>query len=160
MNSQRLHIRQYGWVVTVYYPVTPLCVRPIMKHLVSLGCSGDALVMSWRNLSSGKFDTGLTFSNFLRRSSVMVVGKASSFGELMNSLSHEIHHLSVHMAQAYGLDLSGEEVCYMDGKATQLVFETPLLSLSFDRHGNICAIPFVCDSPFHGLLRGQLPSSG
>lgn len=154
MNSQRLYMNQYGWVVTVYYPVTALCVHPIMLHLKSLGCSGDALVMAWRNLSSGKFDTGLTFSNFGRRRSVMVVGKASNFGELMNSLSHEIHHLSVHMAQTFGLDLSGEEVCYIDGKATQLVFETPMLRFRSDRHGNIHAM-LVSSSPGH-RLKGKL----
>lgn len=125
MNKQRFYLRQYDWVVTVYYSVTPDVVHLVMRNLIALGCSGEDLFTSWRNISSGRPDTGLTFSNYEYRSSLLVVGHASSFGELMNSVSHEIHHLSVHIAEAYGLDLKGEEICYIDGKATQMIFETP-----------------------------------
>lgn len=127
MNRQYLYLKGYDWAVTVYYPVTARCVDVIMSHLHSIGCRGDDLMTAWRNLSSGKWDTGLTYSDYKGGRSVVVVGVATTFGELMNSVSHEIHHLSVHIAEANDLDLRGEEVCYIDGKLTQLVYETPIV---------------------------------
>lgn len=126
MNRQDIYLEAYDWAVTVYYFVAAHDVYAVMSHLKRIGCKGEDLSKSWLNLTSGKEDTGLTYSDYQGRRSVIVVGKASSYGEFMNSLSHEIHHLSVHIAEANGLDLKGEEVCYIDGRATQKVFESPV----------------------------------
>lgn len=119
----RIHLCKYDWVVTFYFSVSTHEFLPVMRHLWMVGCRDDDFVSAWNNVNKGCCNRGLTYSSYSGKESVVVVGEASSFGELMNSLSHEIHHLSVHIAQAFGLDLAGEEVCYIDGEVTQRVFE-------------------------------------
>ena len=123
MIKQQFHLRMYDWVVTFYYNVTAQHFYEVMFHLKAVGCEGNNFITAWNNINKGCCNRGLTFSDYEGRQSIVVVGEASTFGELMNSLSHEIHHLSVHIAQSNGLDLAGEEVCYIDGEVTQRVFE-------------------------------------
>lgn len=132
MIKQQFHLRNYDWVVTFYYDVSAHDFYAVMNHLHVIGCKGENFVTAWNNINKGCCDRGLTYSDFGGKQSVVVVGEASTFGELMNSLSHEIHHLSVHIAQSNDLDLAGEEVCYIDGEVTQRVFEAFISGTSYN----------------------------
>lgn len=134
MNKQTFHLNEYDWAVTLYYNVAAQDFYAVMSHLWLSGCRGDDFRSAWNNVNKGCCNRGLTYSNFESKESIVIVGKASSFGELMNSLSHEIHHLSVHIALANDLELDGEGVCYIDGSITQMVFEIPI-------SGTTCSIP-------------------
>lgn len=72
------------------------------------------MVTAYGNLKSGKLDTGLTYSNALRRESVVVISRTSSALEFLQSLTHELGHLSCHIAECYGIGLGGEEVRYIN----------------------------------------------
>lgn len=123
MIKSEYSLRQYDWAVTFYFNVTAHDSHAVMHHLWSIGCRGEDFRTAWNNVSKGCYNRGLTYSDYDDKRSIVIVGESSTFGELMNSLSHEIHHLSVHIAQANLLDLAGEEVCYIDGEVTQMVFE-------------------------------------
>ena len=123
MIHQQIILEKYdNWVIDVYYGVTRFHVDEIMTQLHKLGCDGRSAKKAYENLSSGDLNTGLTYSNYHNHHTVMVVGIADSPEQFANSLTHEIGHIVAHIGKTYGLDMYGEEVCYLAGKIAQATF--------------------------------------
>lgn len=106
-----------GWRVKVFYSVTSYYLYEILDCLRNTGCEKDYLAKAYRNIASGKLDTGLTYSNPRTRESVMVIGYASNADEYANSIFHETQHLVKHITMTLGIDPYGEEICYLTGEA-------------------------------------------
>lgn len=120
MIIQDFYISQYDWHVRVYYAVTTYWTDDIIRDLKRIGCNGNTLLRAYRNLEKGDLNTGLTYSN--NRESVMVISKASSPAQFLNSWLHEMCHLSRHIEQAYGISPYGEEAAYLAGEIGQRMF--------------------------------------
>lgn len=86
-----------------------------MEALNDIHCPPDKLQASYENLVSCKLDTGVTYSNYDLRESVMVISRTSSYYEFSNSLKHETRHLEDHIAIANNMQMGGEEVAYLSG---------------------------------------------
>ena len=129
MIRQQFDISIYDWKVEVYYAVDCHYTDEIMGRLYDIGCRGDDLRTAYENLSAGKPDTGLTYSNYGTRQTVMVIGITSSATQFQNSYDHERKHLEAHIAAALGIDPWGEEICYLSGEIGQLMFEKARLML-------------------------------
>ena len=129
MIRQQFDISKYDWKVEVYYAVDCYYTDEIMGKLYDIGCRGDDLQTAYENLSAGKPDTGLTYSNYGTRQTVMVIGITSSAAQFQNSYDHERKHLEAHIAAALGIDPWGEEICYLSGEIGQLMFEKARLML-------------------------------
>ncbi len=121
MIRQRIEIMVRGkpWHITAFYPITCYHVKEIMAALYAIDCNPADLRKAHRNLSSGQLNNGLTFSNYPLRETVTVFSKAAGPAHYFNTIVHELHHLSVHIAKVNGFDLEGEEVCYIDGDIAQ-----------------------------------------
>ena len=61
------------------------------------------------------FNQGFTFSNSARERAVVVIGPTTSGAEFVNTLSHEIFHLSIAISKHLGLNLEGEGPAYLEG---------------------------------------------
>ena len=129
MIRQQFDISKYDWKVEVYYAVDCYYPDELMGRLYDIGCRGDDLQTAYENLSAGKPDTGLTYSNYGTRQTVMVIGITSSAAQFQNSYDHERKHLEAHIAAALGIDPWGEEICYLSGEIGQLMFEKARLML-------------------------------
>ena len=88
-----------------------------MHTLAEAGADDKSLDRAYENLSSGNLNTGLCYSG--DGESVLVVSVASCGEQFCNSIFHEVSHLSCHIATALGIDLRGEEVCYLAGEIGQ-----------------------------------------
>lgn len=104
---------KYDWFVTSYIAVTGYYVDEIMDKLIDIGCRGEYLERADENLTSGRIDTGLTFSDYHTHRTVMVIALTSSPKEFAQSWRHEMGHLADHIAQVYGIDTHGEELQYI-----------------------------------------------
>lgn len=113
MIRQTFNLPKYDWQVCVYYAVTGYNIGEIMNSLIRIDCTGDDLDSAHASLSSGKMDTGLTFSNERKGKTVIVIQMTSSTKEFLKSLRHEVGHLSTHISEAYGIDPYGEEIQYI-----------------------------------------------
>ena len=113
MIRQRFHIERYYWNVTAYYAVSEYHYNEIMSSLRRIGCSGDNLSSAEKNLRENKLDSGLTYSNYAIRETVMVVALASSAKQFHRALVHEMRHSQSHIATAFNMNEKGEEVCYL-----------------------------------------------
>lgn len=111
-----------SWLAKVYYAVNRYNVVKILEDLEDFGCCGDDLKDAERNLRSGKANIGLTYSNFDRRLSLMVIGLTDSPEQFEDTLTHERGHLVTHIAQALELDPYGEDVQYLCGEIARQMF--------------------------------------
>ncbi len=119
MIVQTFYLKKYGWRVRVFYAVSHYHVEGILEALRDIGCCGKRLREARESLIRAEIDTGLTYSNYLRRETVMVIAIASSAAEYENSIRHEAHHLHMHIAEACGLDPYGEPVAYLVGETSR-----------------------------------------
>lgn len=83
--------------------------------LESLGCSYAVYDRVAVKMDINDLNTGFTYSNKGARETLMVIGKASSTAEYINSISHELRHLCDDIASVVNMQASGEEVAYLTG---------------------------------------------
>ncbi len=122
MIVQDFWLKRYKWHVRVYYSVHRYRTEDIVRDLRDAGCSGGQLRRAWDSLREGDLNTGITYSNFARRDTVMVISLASTEAEFLNSWTHEMQHLCRHVATAFGIDPYGEESAYLAGDVAQEMF--------------------------------------
>ena len=123
MKTFNLYYAKHDWLVRVYVAVDTYYVEDIVEMLQTIGCSRKDCARAKGNLTSGYLDTGLCYSNYKDRISVLVIGKTSSSGQFLNSLTHEVTHLATHIAGASGIDLLSEDLCYMAGDIAMMMYD-------------------------------------
>lgn len=122
MIRQTIYLGRYDWTVRIYYAVTTFWTQEILADLAEIGCRGVDFERAKRNLVSGNFNTGLTFSNATFCESVMVIGRSSSPEEFASTYDHEKGHLARQICQAFGIDPYGEEAQYLAGDIGKKMF--------------------------------------
>lgn len=122
MIVQDIYLDKYDWHVRIYYAVTTYWSRQILRDLHRIGCRAQEWERARTNLEAGRLDTGLTYSNFGRGETLMVIGITSSPSEFLNSWLHEMRHLSRHIEKACGISPYGEEAAYLAGSIGQRMF--------------------------------------
>lgn len=106
--------RAHNWRVTCFYAVTHYEVGEILRTLAEAGADDKSLERAYENLSSGNPNCGICYTG--DGESVLVVTVTTNVEEFADSIDHEKHHLAVQIADVLGLDLKGEEVCYLAGE--------------------------------------------
>lgn len=123
MKIRELGIEKYRWRVRCYFAVSGYHVREILEALHEIDCPEPIWHRVRENLERADMDTGFTYSNKAQRSSVMVVGLASSKPQFLNSFEHELRHLCDDIATADGMPMQGEEVAYLTGEINQRLWQ-------------------------------------
>ena len=88
-----------------------------------IGCPRGYLRATADNLRKGKINSGVTYTNDRWRCSVVVIGLCNSPEEYANSIAHERAHLVTYIASECGLDLRGEEICYLTGDVARRMYK-------------------------------------
>ena len=122
MLKQHFIIPKYDWKVDVYYYVTCYYLNEILTKLRSMGCNDDMLEDAYRNMSSCKLNTGLTYSNSKNRYSLIVISTTSEPAQFMNSLFHEHYHLISHIEERFSINPFSEEAAYLAGFVAQRMY--------------------------------------
>lgn len=94
----------------------------VLDALGGIDCPEPIINETEELLRRSAENTGITYTNRKLRTSVLVIGEASSPAEFLNSLAHESRHLEAHIAQMLGLDPFGEEICYIAGEIAAKMF--------------------------------------
>lgn len=123
MIRQKFIIEKYGWNVFVYYAVDSYYIDEIIDNMHSIGCDGNMLRTAYDNINSGNLNTGVTYSNFGTRETVMVIALTSSAKEFAKSWRHECGHMATHICQALGIDPYGEEIQYIGDDIVEKTWE-------------------------------------
>ena len=96
-----------NWKVTVLYECTCDDIDYIIETLRKINCPNKYINEALDNLETCNLNIGLTYSNLKLKSSVIVINKASSFSQIINTIAHEYFHLICHISKA--LDIKDEE---------------------------------------------------
>lgn len=123
MIRQKITLPKYdNWEIMAYYATSRYAVDEIMEQLWLIGIDAGNARRAFDNLTSGDLDTGLCYSNYSLRKSVIVVALTSTASEFMNSLTHEFAHACIHISTALGIDKQSEDFAYMMGNLCQIAF--------------------------------------
>ena len=114
---------RYHWNLVVFVCVEPRDFDEVIAALRDLDASEEILERVWSNLERGNKNEGFTYSAPLKKSSVMMISETTSAAETMNTIVHEIRHLTDDIAQCYHIALTGEEVAYLAGETAKKIFE-------------------------------------
>ena len=114
-----IYLKRIDWKVTVMYAVTCYNLEALEEVLEDAGASDHTIDKALGLIEARRLNQGFTYSNMERRSSVMVVALASSAEQYANSIAHERGHLVAQIADKLGMDLRGEEPCYLAGDLAQ-----------------------------------------
>lgn len=126
MKYQLVHIRQYDWLVHIYYDTTVEDTWRVAERLYKVGCPLRGIRKSIGNLASGLPNMGLTYSNGGERESVMSLGRTVSAEQFLNTWQHEVIHLNRQMCLSLGIDPFSERAAYLAGDIAQYMY--PVLS--------------------------------
>lgn len=127
---QQLKMNKFDWCITIYYTVDNSQKKDIICKLEELGCDKETVSSITRNLENATEDTGFTYSNYEKRCSIVVIHKASSIGEFINTFEHEKNHLEMHICEALDINPYSEKAAHMSGDLAQLILEEALYSIT------------------------------
>ena len=110
--------------VDVFFCVTHYDERVLQDALEDIDAPIRVVVRMREIARDDEYNTGFTYSNQEERKSVVVIGKATSPAEFMNTTMHEMRHLTDDIATANNLSLHGEDVGYLQGKISGRLSDT------------------------------------
>ena len=127
--KQSFKIKKYNWSIVIYYTVNDEESKEIIDKLEDLHCNSKTLESIKRNLEDAKVDTGFAYSSYNKQYSIVVIHKASSIGEFINTFEHEKNHLEMHICEALDINPYSEEAAHLSGDLAQLILEEALYSI-------------------------------
>ena len=104
----------YDWDILVLYECTCNDIDYIIETLIGIYCPKKYIDEAINNLETCNLNIGLTYSNIRLKSSVIVVGKTSSFSQLIDTIAHEYFHLISHISKALNIE-DEEELATLNG---------------------------------------------
>lgn len=123
MIIQRFLLKDYNWKVVVIYNINNTNVKIIHNVLKEICDDNNIIYNSTKYIEQGSINTGFIYSNFIKKSSVIVIGKCDSKHEFINTIAHEANHLQSHIATVFNLNEKGEEVCYLIGTIIETMYK-------------------------------------
>lgn len=124
VTCRETSLEGHVWRVTLFMGYsTEEDARRIVYALRGIGCGGAALEEAEAHLLRNSERRGLTYSNVRRRWSVVAVGECRSRADMVNTVGHELLHVVAHACEEDGIEMKGEEPCYMMGELCERVFE-------------------------------------
>lgn len=127
--KQQFKIEKYDWNVIIYYTVNEEQKTEIITELKELQPDEETFKRLERNLMAAELDTGFIYSSFYKQCSIIVIHKASSIGEFINTLEHEKNHLELHMCEALNINPYSEEAAVLSGETSMQIINEALYNI-------------------------------
>lgn len=122
MRRQEIRLDKYQWNVVIFFDYTSADSEYLCQRLTDIGCAGDALINAYEHFLKGGEECGLTYSNISERKSIVAIGKSHGKASMVNTLGHELLHVVAHVCEADGIDMMGEEACYLMGTLCEKIY--------------------------------------
>ena len=127
---QQFKIRKYDWDVVIYYTVDEKQKIEIVTELKELQPDKETFEKLERNLMNSELDTGFIYSSFYKKFSLIVIHKASSIGEFVNTFEHEKNHLEMHICEALDINPYSEEAAILSGEMSMQILNEALYNIA------------------------------
>ena len=130
MIEQKLHIKEIGWNLRIFYcPKTSSQRSIVLKCLYNAGCTGKNYRRAMSLLNSGALNIGLTYTNKDERKTIIVIGCSSDIAEFVNTLTHEVNHFIEHVMEALHITPGTEDEAYFTGELFELLYRDAVSSV-------------------------------
>lgn len=123
MIKQRFYIDKYDWKVVVLYEIDYRDEDYVIDVLKQMNAPDYIIRGAHKNISAGQYNTGFIYSDYEAKRSLIVISKATTNKELIDTIVHEANHLQSHIATVFNLDEKGEEVCYIIGDIVKRMYK-------------------------------------
>lgn len=120
---------KYDWTAIIYYTVNDVESKEIIDMLSSSNIKEETFKSIKNSLTNRVLDTGFTYSNYTDNYTIIVVHKASSIGEFINTIEHEKNHLEMHICEAKDINPYSEEAAHLSGDIAQSMIEELLYTI-------------------------------
>lgn len=120
--TQRV-LRIGRWRVLFLLDVRNEDVDDVIMALADCGAKGSVLRRASELILHGGHNTGLTYADEESKRAIVVVSRATSGSEFIDTLVHEIHHVAVSIADSLGVDLESETPAYISGDSARALAE-------------------------------------
>lgn len=121
METAYVDVGNNKWGVLFLYNFDMRNWDEMAAIMVSFGMSDSGVKEAIRALSS--YNSGMAISNDKLRMSVVFIGKSTSESQFLNTLVHEIKHVTDAIIDYYGEEQTGESAAHLDGHLMQMFFE-------------------------------------
>lgn len=128
--KQEFKIKKYDWKVTIYYTIDEQQKTEILNKLKELNPNEETFERLKNNLLNADLDTGFIYSNFYKQVSLIVIHKASSIGEFINTFEHEKNHLEMHICEAIDINPYSEEAAILSGELSMQILNEILYNIA------------------------------
>ena len=122
MIRRDIRLDKYDWDVRCFIGYDSGDAVHLCSELMTIGCGSEATSKAYRHFISGGESRGLTYSNVKDKVSIVTIGHSEEESEMVNTIGHELLHVTAHICEAYDIDMSGEQVCYIMGELCGKVF--------------------------------------
>ena len=106
------------WVVDFIFAEDGYDEEAVLGCLYDIDAPISVMQRANRIMESMEYNRGFTWTNPSLRRAVVVIGPTTSGEEFINTLSHEIDHLSDSIAEYYGIKGHREGTSYLTGDTT------------------------------------------
>lgn len=115
MECVSVYIEKWDWNIVFLYDVTVYDVHDVKRIMVDFNADRSIIKRSIDNINNSVSNFGITFTNYESKSSLTIIGNATSCAQFSDTLQHEIFHLSIHISKYYGYDFESEKPAYIAG---------------------------------------------
>lgn len=105
------------WEVDFLFCVDNYDEDIILSRLVASDAPEFVLDDALYLIDNCQANCGFTYTNPVTREMVVMIGPTTSGAEFVDTLTHEVHHVAVSIADSLGIDLDGENPAYNSGDA-------------------------------------------
>ncbi len=121
MIQTGFHIGDRDWWIMAFIDVSSeLELDRVFGSLLAAGCKMSKAEEAVSVIS--KPNTGYTYTNFVERTTLLIVGKATSSEQMFDSIVHELKHVAEHIGDYYGIDPKEELSAYLQGEVGRQLF--------------------------------------
>lgn len=124
MIRRDLTLKRCDWRVCCYIGYESEDAVFLCQELTAMGCRDDKIREAFEHFMRGGEGCGLTYSNRDERKSFVAIGRTNSHGDMVNTVGHELFHVVAHVCDADGVNMQGEEACYIMGELCEKIYKS------------------------------------
>ena len=120
------NIGDHDWFIMGYLNIDgDKDLRIVYGTLLASGLSSEKANNVVNILS--RTNNGYSLTNFKEHSSIVCASKASSYGEMFSTVTHEIKHITEHISDYYKVNPKSEEAAYLQGEISRKMYDAVAL---------------------------------
>lgn len=122
MIKAKVYLKEYDWTIYAHFAVTRNNADEIFDKLIQYGSRYNEALDVYTMIENNKPNCGITYSNHILKTTILVISKSTSAKEFVDTFVHELSHIQKHIIKTYHLDDNSEQVCYMVGDIAKRLY--------------------------------------